>query len=72
LLSQAKLLARDLPEELKPLSEDEAAAFQVKISKIADLTKLDFGPLAQHDAAMKAFEVAAELRPLRSLGDIAL
>ena len=72
-LSQASLLARDLPEEeeaLKPLDLDEAKAFQVKISKIEELTDLDFGPLSKRDEAMRAFEAARALQPLESLSDI--
>lgn len=75
-LSQADLLKRDMvadktrAEELRPLSDDAAEAFQVKIAKIAQLTGLNFGPLATKDAAMEAFEEELVPQPLGSLGDI--
>jgi len=74
LLSQADLLARDLPKEeaLKPPTDRQAAVFQVKIAQIAKLTGLDFGPLAAADAAMAAFEAAVRARTLMSLDDIVI
>lgn len=71
LLSQADLVKRDLPEEaLRPLSADQAHAFQVKISKIAQMTGLGFGPLSRHDGALSAFEEATVVQPLAALSDI--
>ncbi|HXC54794.1 MAG TPA: DNA/RNA non-specific endonuclease [Rhizomicrobium sp.] len=73
-LSQANLLAADLPAEemdrLRPLSDDAAQAFQVKLAKIAQLTGLNFGALARHDAAMDTFEEDRLVQPLAGLGDI--
>lgn len=72
LLSQAALLQRDLPaaEALRPISDEDAGVFQVKISKLERLTGLDFGSVTDHDAGMGAFEARVAARAIVSLDEI--
>ncbi len=58
------------PEDLPPFPDKLPDEYQCTISEIEELTKLDFGPLRDHDTFEPGNEAAASRRRIRNFEDI--